>query len=88
MVRKSRKSNGSFGLTSRLLSPFVRIGEGVGNSANKTARGVGSVAKTVVRTATGVANSLGKSVNRGISNLTKRRKGRRGNTRRNYTSRR
>lgn len=85
MVRKSRKNSSSgFGLASRLFSPFKRAGEGVSNSVRKVSRGVGNVAGTVVRTASGVGNSLARSTNRAITNLTKRRKNRRNATRRNY----
>lgn len=87
--RKSRKSNSSgFGLASRLFSPFRRAGEGVSNSVRRVSRGVGNVAGTVVRTATGVGNTFARKTDQALANVLKRRKSRRNNTRRNNTRRR
>ena len=86
MVRKSRKNGSGFALTSRLFAPFKRAGEGVSNSARLVSRGVGNVASKVVRTATSVGNTLARKTDQAISNLTKRRKNRRGGTRRNRRS--
>ena len=82
MARRGTRKNGGSGLVSRLWSPFKHLFMATGESVKGVSGTGGKIVKNAINAARKVGNTYAKHSDQAIRNLTRRR-GRRGNSRRN-----